>query len=271
MFLLVAHSEGENCIDIKDFNRVVVSESHCWNLRLVEYGNSGGNAHNFYVNDEETQQNHVYFLNNRSWDAGGSNYAASNVGGRVYFIGNISFASPAARGLNFGNGGGSRYAYFTTFSDSEIGIMHYGSGTSLDRFIAANIIDGATQYQLRLQADNSVIKTLDYNFYTDTGGSFASGGSSPSVYKGLSAFKSALSFSANSLDAVDAGFENSHVYDFRLTTDSELINRVLGDFISTQPLYTDLTNDLGIELRDIAGITRPQGSDHEPGAYVYAP
>jgi hypothetical protein len=62
--------------------------------------------------------------------------------------------------------------------------MHYGSGASLDRFIAANIVDGATQYQLRLQADTSVINTLDYNFYTNAGGNFTSGGSSPSVYQG---------------------------------------------------------------------------------------
>jgi hypothetical protein len=85
---LVAHSEGENCVDIKDSNRVVVSESDCWDLRRVAYGNSGGNAQNFYVNHEGVQQNIVYFLNNRSWDTGGANFAASKIGGHVHFIGN---------------------------------------------------------------------------------------------------------------------------------------------------------------------------------------
>ncbi|MEJ2622285.1 MAG: hypothetical protein P8163_19165 [Candidatus Thiodiazotropha sp.] len=85
---LVAHSEGENCVDIKDSNRVVVSESDCWDLRRVAYGNSGGNAKNFYVNHEGVQQNIVYFLNNRSWDTGGANFAASKIGGHVHFIGN---------------------------------------------------------------------------------------------------------------------------------------------------------------------------------------
>jgi hypothetical protein len=268
---LVAHSEGENCIDIKDFNGVVVSESNCWDLRTVAYGNSGGNAQNFYVNDEGTQQNYVYFLNNRSWDTGGSNYAASNIGGRVYFIGNISFASPAADGLNFGNGGGSRYAYFNTLSDSEVGIMHYGAGSALDRYIAANIVDGATRYQARVQAATSVINALDYNFYTDQAGDFASGGSTPTVHSGLTAFQDALGLSANSVEAVNAGFEDEQIYDFRLGINTGVIDSVPSGFLSSQPLFTDLANDLGISITDIAGTSRPQGADHEPGAYSYQP
>jgi chitodextrinase len=268
---LVSHSEGENCIDIKDFNRVVVSESDCWDLRGVVYGNSGGNAQNFYVNDEGVQQNYVYFLNNRSWDTGGANYAASNVGGRVHFIGNLSFASPAAVGLNFSNGGGSRYAYFNTLSDSEIGILHFGSGTSLDRYIAANVVDGASLYQVRLRADTSVINRLDYNFFTDAAGTFASGGSTPTVYNGLAEFQTALGLSQNSAEGVNAGFEQEAVYDFRLGAGSALIASVSAGFVSDQPILSHLINDLGITLVDIAGTSRPQGIDYEAGAYSYAP
>ncbi|MES9991616.1 MAG: fibronectin type III domain-containing protein [Candidatus Thiodiazotropha sp.] len=268
---LVAHSEGENCIDIKDFNRVVVSESSCWDLRPVTYGNSGGNAQNFYVNDEGVQQNYVYFLNNRSWDTGGVNYAASNIGGSVYFIGNISFASPAGSGLDFGGGNGSRYVYFNTFSESEIGMYLYGSGASLDRYVAANIIDGATLYQTRLRSATSVINTLDYNFYTDSSGDFASGGSTPTIHNGLSAFQSATGFSQNSVEGVDASFINQGVYDFRLNPGSALIDSVPEGFISSQPILTDLTNDLGISLMDIAGTSRPQGTAYDAGAYSYTP
>jgi hypothetical protein len=268
---LVAHSEGENCIDIKDFNRVVVSESSCWDLRPVVYGNSGGNAQNFYVNDEGVQQNYVYFLNNRSWDTGGANYAASNLDGSVYFIGNLSFASPAADGLNFGGGNGSRYAYFNTFSQSEIGMYLFGSGASLDRYIAANVIDGATLYQTRLRSATSVINALDYNFYTDSAGDFASGGSSATVHSGLSAFQSASGFSQNSAEGVDARFENAGIYDFRLSTGTALLDSVPESFLVSQPFLSDLTNDLGITLRDIAGTSRPQGTDYEAGAYSYTP
>jgi hypothetical protein len=126
----------------------------------------------------------------------------------VYFVDNLSFASPAAAGLNFASGSGSRYAYFNTLSESEIGILHYGSGSSLDRYIATNIAGGATLYQTRLQADASVINTMDYNFYTDLAGEFASGGSTPTVHNGLAAFQSAIGFSQNSMQGVDASFVN---------------------------------------------------------------
>lgn len=266
---LVAHSDGENCVDIKDFNRVVVSESDCWDLRQVAYGNSGGNAQNFYVNDEGVQQNFVYFLNNRSWDTGGANFAASNIGGRVHFIGNLSFASPAGYGLNFGGGGGSRYAYFNTFSDSQTGMMLYGSGSSLDRFIAANVINGASLFETRVRADTSVINTLDYNFYTDAMGDFASGGSTPTVYSGLAAFQTALGLSPNSAEGIDASFVDETVHDYRLGAASALIDTVPSGFMSGQPLSTSLANDLGINLQDIAGSMRPRGGDYDAGAYSY--
>ncbi|MGD9009454.1 MAG: fibronectin type III domain-containing protein [Desulfobacteraceae bacterium] len=268
---MVAHSEGENCIDIKDFNRVVVSESECWDLRSVVYGNSGGNSQNFYVNDEGTQQNYVYFLNNRSWDTGGANYASSNIGGRVYFLGNLSFASPAAHGLYFGGGGGSRYVYFNTFSDSRNGMYLFNAGGGLDRYIAANVVDGASLYQARLQGATSVIDALDYNFYTDTGGSFASGGSTATVHGGLAAFQDAIGMSANSAEGVVAAFVDADIYDYRLDAGSELIDSVPVGFLSTQPVLTDLSNDLGIGLTDIAGTSRPQGTDYEAGAYSYMP
>lgn len=266
---MVVHSEGENCVDIKDFNRVVVSESSCWDLRMVIYGDSGGNSQSFYVNDEGAQQNYVYFLNNRSWDSGGSNFGASNIGGRVYFIGNVSFASPAGDGLSFTNGSGSRYAYFNTLSDSKIGIYHYGSGSSLDRYVAGNLVNGVSLYQARLQSDTSVINTLDYNFYTDTLGRFASGGSTPIEYVGLAAFQASLGYSKNSQQGVDAVFVDEDLYDFSLNNGSSIIDSIPAGVISGQPLLLDLANDLGITLRDIAGTSRPQGGDYEPGAFSY--
>ncbi len=267
---LVAHSDGENCIDIKDFNRVVVSESDCWDIRRVIYGNGGGNAQNFYVNDEGFQQNYVYFLNNRSWDTGGTNFASSNVGGRVYFIGNISFASPVASGFNSGGGGGSRHVYFNTFTGSETGIFHYGSGSSQDRYIVGNLIDGASLYQTRLQSTTNVINMLDYNYYTDIG-DFASGGSSPITHDGIAVFNSVFGFETNGAEGISANYVDESVYDFRITDASDVNNKLALNIVSSLPLLPALFNDLSIsELKDRAGTVRPQNSAWDIGAFESA-
>lgn len=268
---LVAHSDGENCIDIKDFNGVVVSESDCWDIRRVIYGNGGGNSQNFYVNDEGVQQNYVYFLNNRSWDTGGTNYASSNVGGRVYFIGNVSFASPAASGFNSGGGTGSRHVYFNTFSGNEVGIFHHGSGSSSDRYMVGNIIDGASLHQVRLRSSTSLINMLDYNYYTDIG-DFANGGGSPTIYAGIAAFTAALGFEINGAEGISASFVDGPLYDFRITPASDANNKVPASVVTSLPLFADLLNDLSLTtLQDRSGTARPQGAVWDIGAFEIAP
>ncbi len=262
---LVAHSEGENCIDIKDFNRVVVSESDCWDLRQVIYSNSRGNSQNFYVNDEGIQQNYTYFLNNRSWDTGGSNYATSNIGGRIYFIGNISFSSPEGYGFYSGGGSGSRHVYFNTFVDNKIGIYHYGSGSGLDRFMFGNIVDGVSLYQTRLASATSIIDMLDYNFYSGSD-NFASGGSTPTIHDDLSAFSVATGFEQNGADGVFTGFIDSSVYDFRITGASDAYDKISSATVSSLPYLNDLLNDLSIMPRDRTGTLRPQNSSWDAGA-----
>ncbi len=265
---LVAHSEGENCVDIKDYNRVVVSESDCWDLRQVRYGNSGGNAQSFYVNDEGIQQNYVYFLNNRSWDTSGSNYATSNIGGRVYFIGNISFASPEGYGFYSGGGEGSRYAYFNTFVDSRVGIYHYGSGAALDRFMFGNAINGVSLYQARLQGATSVIDVMDYNAYSGIG-LFASGGSTEVVHSGLSSFTAAVGFEQNSLEGETLGFTAADIYDFTPGSTSSISGVIPSGVVSSLPFLADLSNDLSLIFKDREGIIRDYGSDYDIGALSY--
>ena len=263
---MVAHSEGENCIDIKDFNRVVVSESDCWDIRQVQYGNSGGNGQNFYVNDEGVQQNYVYMLNNRSWDTAGTNYGASNIGGRVYMIGNISFASPNAEGFNSGGGGGARYIYFNTFVDNRIGIYHYGSGSSLDRYIVGNVVDGTSQYNTRLQASTNVIDLLDYNYYVQSG-SYASGGSTANNYSDLNDFNGSLGFENNSVEGLNTSYTAKHTYDFVPLSMSDLSAAIPVSIVEALPLLNDLANDLSVSFRDRFGRSRSDSSsDYDAGA-----
>lgn len=253
---LVAHSEGENCVDIKDFDNVVVSTSDCWDLRPVEYGNSGGNAQAFYVNDEGTQQNYVYMLNNRSWDTGGVHFGANNIGGRVYFIGNLGFFAPEASGISFGGGGGERHAYLNTISNANIGIYHYGTGSAVGRYMAGNLIENTGTYVVRLQSDTSVIDVLNYNFYTQVNGGFATGGSTPTNYVGLANFQGATGFEGNSLEGVNPAFADTSVYNFTLGDGSEVIDAVP---VASMPGLSDFFADLGEALVDRGGTIRSNG------------
>ncbi len=262
---MAGHSEGENCIDIKDNNKVVVSESDCWDLRRVEYGNSGGNAQAFYVNDEGEQQAYVWFINNRSWDSGGIHYGAANVGGRVYFIGNRAFFGPAD-GINFSAGGGERHALFNTLVDTRRGIYHFGAGSSDDRYIVGNAVIGASQYQTRLQSATGVIDMLDYNFYSDTNGLFATGGSSPNNYHGLAAFNAATGFDENGMEGISPMFVDAELYDFSIMQGSEMIDAIPAHVIDALPAIQALSDDLGISLTDFNGTNRHQGMGFDVGA-----
>ena len=156
------HSMMENCIDFKDFNKFVVSESSCWDIREVSYGSgSGGLAQNFYVNDEGIQQGYGYFLNNRSWDTSGQNFAAANIGGRVYFIGNLSFFSPAASGLVSSGGGGERHYYFNTSDDVLDGLRIFTSGSSAPRYMVGNYVGNVSRHAVIASAVFGNINNFD--------------------------------------------------------------------------------------------------------------
>lgn len=262
---LSSHSEGENCVDIKDFNRVVVSESDCWDLRTVQYGNSGGSAQSFYVNDEGIQQNYVYLLKNRSWDTNGVNFSAANIGGKVYFIGNTSFASPSGYGITFGTGAGAKHVYFNTFSSSSSGMFLYISGSAQGAYIVGNVVDGVDQYQTQIRAASSLINQLDYNFYTDINGTFASGGSMPMLHAGLEAFQAAQPFEENSLEVPNPSFEMAEIYNFRLKNNSVLRSQIPASVVRSLPGITDLENDLGGNLRMYRNI-QLQNQDFDVGA-----
>ena len=150
--------------------------------------------------------------------------------------------------------------------------MHYGSGSAADRYIAANVIANASLYQTQLRSTTDIINVLNYNFYIDANGLFASGGSVPNEHDGLSAFQAALGFSTNSKANVNANFINEHSYDFRLSAESELIKQIPMDFINAQPFISDLENDLGIDsLYDMDGKPRQQANDYDAGAFSYTP
>lgn len=250
------HSMMENCIDFKDFNNFVVSESDCWDLRTVRYsGGSSGQAQNFYVNDEGTQQGYGYFLNNRSWDTGGQNFSASNVGGSVYFIGNIAFFSPEGAGLASGPQNGSRHYYFNTIVDAQVGMSITSNNGNPDRYVAGNYVHSATRYAVSLDVSSNGLDGFDYNAY-GSGLAFSWGGSNR--------------YDEHAITVNTAGFINLGNLDFRLRESSQLIDGFPANAIAiAAPGMLALQNDLGVmNMRDRYGNRKPLAG-YDIGATEY--
>ena len=263
-----SHTPMENCIDIKSFNKVVVSESNCWDVRTVTYSNSGGNAQNFYVNDEGVQQNFVYFLNNRSWDSNGDLYSSGNVGGAVYFIGNRGFFAPEANGLAYSNGGGSRFMHFNSFGDVNIGINVYNAGGASHRWITGNYFSNITDYAIKVMNYNAA--TLDYNMFSSDNNTYGLSSYSSPISATFQEYKDATGYGAHSEEGISANLTSPLKYNFNTQTPSELINVIQPDQISTLfPGVVAMQTDLGITPVDYLGTSRPQGSTWDIGAYEY--
>ena len=266
---LTAHTAMENCVDVKDFNNMVVSESDCWDIRTVTYGNSGGNAQNFYVNDEGSQQGYFYFLNNRSWDTMGDTFATANVGGKVYFIGNRGFFSPQATGLGGYSGGGNREYYLNSIHNVGTGMYFYNSGSALNRYAVGNFIGMVNNYGGFITNPNA-FDQLDYNMYSNN--STFAWGSTSSPNTGIFAqWKSANSIEAHSVENVNENIPNINSYDFSIQTPSDLVDVIPSASLTTlMPGLTDLQNDLGVQVKDYLGTIRSI-NDMDIGAYEYTP
>ena len=266
----VMHSMMENCIDYKDFNNFVVSESDCWDLRQVSYrSGSGGNAQNFYVNDEGVQQGYGYFLNNRSWDTSGTNYGSSNIGGRVYFIGNVAFFSPAGDGLSSTGGGGERHYYFNTVNNVSNGIFMYTAGGAEDRYAVGNYIGNASRYAAFAAASVGDIDSIDYNYYVNAD-RFAWGSNSSPNTGSISQFRSNTGFDRNSIMGDLGGFASVSLFNFNLVSNSDLRDKIPRSSLSSiAPGVVRMQSDLGVTFTDYNGTQRT-GSMLDIGADEFA-
>ena len=260
------HSMMENCVDIKDFDSFVVSESDCWDIRKVTYtSGSGGYAQNFYVNDEGIQQNYGYFLNNRSWDTSGTNYGSANIGGRIYFVGNLAFDSPYGSGLSSSSGGGARHYTLNTIDNVRDGISLYTAGDPV-RFVSGNLVSRALRYAAFLSASYSNIDAMDFNFYTGRN-QFAWGSNKTPTTGNLIEFQSVTGADLNGREDVDASFANYLSAEYSINAASEIIDIIpLEPTESAMPTITDIQADLGIALYDRFGIGRPANNAFDAGA-----
>lgn len=265
------HSHSENCIDIKTFNNVVVSESDCYDLRRTVYGKSKGNAQAFYLNDEGPQAGFAYFINNRCWDTSGVCFSASNLKpSKSYFIGNVVLWAPKGVGFSTGTGDGEKHVALNTFANVEIGMSIYTSGSTAETYYMGNIIHGASDSHMRMVADYSNITLSDYNAISGKGVYKYGSASVPKVTYSLREFKEKTGKCKRCKDKMTPVFADESVYDFSLIGGSvvDLIPVrafMIGKYADHS--FYDLYRDLGVALSDIKGVRRPQAGYYDAGAY----
>lgn len=263
------HSDGENHTDIKDHNKIVVSQCDGWDYRTVNYvSSSGGGAQIIYVNDEGVQQNWSYILHNRVWDTNGTGIGSSSIGARNYMIGNIVFHSPEGSGIRTDSGGGEKHIYLNTIHDVNNGLDMFKSGTN-DMYVVGNYVGDVTTYQARSVADYVNIDEFDYNAYK-AGGTWAWGSNSTPTTGNHAAWESATGFGANDLEAVGDDWTDSGAYDFSIAAGADVIDALLASAEATvYPGLDDMETDLGVTLQDMFGTALPQNTDFDVGAFEF--
>ena len=261
------HSEGENAVDTKSFNTLIVSENDGWDFRLVTYGNSGGNSQIFYINDEGTQTGGWWAINNRAWDSGGPGITSAALTTDVHIVGNlIKWCSDGIQ--NFTHGGYTAYIYNNTIDQcrsSALKVSVAGGPGAFTKFSGNYIGSGTWTNQIiaigGLTTDTGSFQEFDWNYFEQPVNLLWA-----NVSRNLQWMRDNTVWLKNAAENVVPNFVSQNLFDYHLTGSSPLKNNHSNIFTS----YTtfDLLFSRSIQT-DRSGILRPQNSAWDIGAYEY--
>ncbi len=265
------YGNGENGIDLKGAKHVIISENTISGPFTREQG-WGIVLH--YGASPSTTVKDAWVIFNKIHHVSGGIYTSGSVGcDDLHVIGNLIYDVDAdyaetSDPLNgycvfIGGGDGAFHVVDNTFYDYDSGILVQDlDGTdSLD--IHGNIFAARSErggYELKEETDESKIN-LDYNQFYLSGGSaaFYWGGES----RNLNYMQGIASECTNGAEGDPLLF--SPVSDFRISSNSPC-----RDANVKHNVYDTFYNAYGINIRtDKSGISRPQGSACDIGAYEY--
>ncbi len=270
----IMHTCGENAVDIKEVDTVILSKNIMYNFRGWSDGSGSGHigtAVVFHYGPNYSPMN-VWFMYNEMFDCD----LGIQVGGDqihpVYIIGNIVHDVKDDRGTGTGYG-------FRTWSCREVfmtGNVFYNVDNGVDWVtnISAgwlvfedNIISNVTQggYHLRVEATEQQQKAvLDNNlFYQPEGDVRIVWGTSEPVYN-VAQWQAATGKGSGCIEA-NPLFVDPQNQNFRLQSGSPAI-----DMTNEHDLYQLFFNTYARDIRyDMDGVSRPQGSAWDIGAYEY--
>ena len=264
----IMHTCGENAVDIKEVDTVILSQNIMYNFKGWSSGGTIGGATVFHYGPTHSPKN-VWFIFNEIFDCeigiqvgGGQTYP-------IYFIGNIIHDVKNESSPGTGKGfqtWSCKEVYMTgnVFYDVENGI-DWGVSTSeallvFEDNIIANVAEGG--YHLKVNVTAQQQKSIIENnlFYQPGGETRINWGGKQYI---LSDWQTNTGKGLTCIEG-DPLFTNATA-DFHLQTGSPAIDKT-----DESDLYQLFFDTYGLDIRcDKDGVSRPQGSAWDIGAYEY--
>jgi hypothetical protein len=266
------HDMGENAVDIKAVDTVIVSQNVCYGFYALSGGVSpqdGGPM--VFHKDPYNPPKNVWVLYNDMYGANGNGIAVSNVADPVYIIGNTvhdirktSGAATASAFITWSSG--DIYLINNTFANSDNGITWWATDPGAHLYFQNNIVSGVNTggYHLSVSETNQQQNAgINHDlFYQPGGEAVIEWGSSYNVAE----FQSATGKGQGCLEA-DPRFSDQAHGNFALQASSPAINAGI-----EHAVYQTFQNLFGLDIRrDINNVPRPQGAAWDMGAYEYVP
>ena len=267
------HHNGENCVDIKEADNIIVSEDTCYTIRARAVGSPTGSAH--VVHNEAT---YVWFINSLVYDT--QSGITGTAQGNFYVIGNVirdiyqapgfdpeeDYGGVGGSAFNVRGGSGGGGVLFNTIHNAPKGLQITGPGTGFE--VQNNIFSdrpNAASYDIKYQdSGDGASTTEDYNLVYDD---FRGGCSSAAV---ATSFPWTCSTTKESNGHIlDPVFTNKAANDFTLQSSSNARNEGTSSLPSAFTTFQTQYGDLYNIDKDRAGNDRCLGSACDMGAYEY--
>ena len=238
------HDEGENAVDIKTAEDVIVSQNRCWNFRPTTYAFSGSDGTALVLNDDNARSgrnNRIFFLFNDVSD--------STVGIRTQWyaalIGNVLHRIANAGVLTFG--AHDVHIEHNTFHNVARAVERFGGDVGNKIIFINNLVFGRTTDDMKVSGNATTGSVVAASLFASPARISWSG----VMYTGLASFQAAL----GCVGCVEGDplFANLSAGDFRPRVGSPAIGRG-----TPSAVYTIYQSLYGVSIGyDALGQSRP--------------